>query len=289
MAQTLTVKNISTAEQYIIKAGIRYCIPPRQIRVMPKDLAELFLEKCSPQVVLDQGVNMVDYDVPGMELVWLFNTTGNPDSLPTKTVQRIVKRQAVMVELPNPNYEPRIISRETGGEQVVVARGAGKAESLNFPGRIHQIYPYTRKAFPKDIAHWMLMRDSRQEDVSKGALKLSRPPGPFEPNDTWDYEDLQIYAAIIDSKLNVGPTLEKLAKQCGRPGIDATTTKKYKEALEEAKDILLKRLFFRVVDPRYTLPEKEDFEAVKAELQKENEPKKRSPERPKLEKAQITA
>jgi hypothetical protein len=102
-----------------------------------------------------------------------------------------------------------------------------KRPDVNFP-------PMTRAKIEKDLAREMLHRDGSSDDGVRGSIMECRPPTEFEPAEDWKLEDLQLWFEVVGIK---------------------------PDAFDKVS--LLHQAFYYVVNPAYTIPTKEDFEAYK--------------------------
>lgn len=263
------IRNASRVEQYVIVDGRRHAIAPYQIKVFDEAIGQAFVERCSPHCIAEGGINAIDEDQPFGERVWLYNLSGNPDLSPEVAVEEYEKGKLARRMIPNPLLEGHIISHKLGGgETKAVAHG--ELTSLRQPARVLTLYPWTRKAFEKAHADWFLAREGARHEVSR-AVGRSRPPSGFEPNDSWELNDLILYAKTVDSRCPITPTAQtieswhKSGKRddlTDRLGFDCSTLP-LQSAITTATGLMMRRLFFRVANPLYTLPTKSDFEAVK--------------------------
>ena len=274
MAASVAIRNKTAVEQYVIKDGRREGLGAFQTRIVNRELAEMFVTQRPSYIVMEEvQVGQIDTSAIQGDVRWIYNSTGNPDLVPTVQVYNEKKREYELV--PNPKIEGRVIRRSMGGgQETILIKGQPIARAL--ATKEYVVYPWQRKPLPKGVADWMLQRDALQGDLFRGSLKWSRPPSGFEPTpeniDSWSLDDLQIYTAIVDSKCPVGPTEDDLrkAREAGRYseieaalGNKGYQTKTFDAIVAEAKDLLFKRLFFRLADPLFPLPTQEDFYAVK--------------------------
>jgi hypothetical protein len=270
------VRNISKVEQYTIHDGARHVVPPLATVPVLAEIADRLIDECSPHIQLQGGVNTLDDPEWGGERMWLFNATGDPDVPKTVTVRRIVNRRNEDVEIDNPLAKPKVVSRKYHRGQKPGKDRAGQDCWIPLGSSIKEMWPYTRVSFPKPVADWMLSQDSYLE-VS-GEIKRAREPSSFEPNKDWDYDDLRVYAGIIDSKINPGMSREEIKTKTARG-------RKYRGMREEAvlateKDVLWRRIFFRISIPLYRIPTREEFDLIRAEvlgLNKESEEEEEPP------------
>jgi hypothetical protein len=251
------VRNRTSVEQFVLVEGKRYTLLPHSIDVFDEKVCRRFLEE-REGCELTSAMNEVSDNVtPGEEKVWLYNTSGNPDAPSLVDTLAVKDKQRVTIQIPNPLLRPLVITRTMGGAQVI-----RNNESLNFPGRTLSIAPYTRKAFNVTDAQFIMRRDQGQAPEMRGAIAYARTPnGKEEPNTSWEYEDLRLYAGLVDrDAFRNLPTLNGLKHQAAQLRGQGVTNA---EVIERAKAELFRRLWFRVVNPIYPLPKMEEFWAYK--------------------------
>jgi hypothetical protein len=278
----VTIRNTTNKQPYIITDdGQRIALTPHETRTVALEVAFKFIEQYPKAVVREQEINAVAEDIPVAERVYLYNATGGPDEKETLIVTKFTKQGQVHEEIKNPKHEAFTLSYELDGGQRLVGE-----DLLNLASRKVRVAPYTRMAFTKDTAENLLRRDAGQLNEMRGCIRHARAPQSFEPDDNWDLEDLQLYAKTIDSHglgKKVGKTVQTLEKEITRGKHEGKTLE---TVIAEAKTALLKMLFFRIVDPAYRLPDKDEWTRLKAAREKsktepktEGAPKKRG--RPK--------
>lgn len=251
------VRNLTNKEQFVVYKGKQILLPAGETLDMDVKVADLFLERCEGAVesVLDIGGI---YSVDSSDEVWVANMTGNPDAPPEVPVKRSDKGRWYTTNVPNPNKPPRTVSRQMkrGMKEVM---GRSGVEALNLLPKTIKVPAYKRIKMPKHIARWFLNRVSMSgtSDCAK-----SRAPAAFEPDDTWALDDLRRFLQLTDSEAHLGATEWKLrsVKRGSGPNGKALTDR----AIREAKEMLLKRIYFRLVEPKYRLPTRQEFEEFRA-------------------------
>ena len=268
MSQPVAVRNTGRVEQYVIVDGRRHALSPHQIRVLEEPIARAFLERCSPHVVRETGINSVEDDRPRGDLVYLYNLSGNPDLPAQIEVVDVQKGLSVRRMIDNPLRTGTPVFRELSGSETPTVVKGENTTRRNPPRRI-TIFPWTRKGFEKGEAQWMLNREAGRSATQR-SLARSRPPSGFEPNDSWSLNDLIAYAHIVDPKCPLVATEEKIialfsagsTKLADAVGFEVKG-KGLDRITDEASQLMLQRLFFRVANPDYRLPSREDFEQVR--------------------------
>lgn len=285
VTKAVPIRNRSKVDQFILMDGERLEIKAYHTKVVPPHVADAFTEACSPHVVREDGVSAIDDEaiMPGAEVVWLMNTTGNPDSPETLRFKKMTKEGQVDIEVPNPKHEPIVVRQEKDGGQKP-GRVKGEHTLLNMGSIQIVVWPYSRKAFDKDTAEWLLRRDAGQMETMIGCLKPAREPSGYEPNDTWELDDLQLYAVMLGIE-KVGPKLSTLKKTASKG------TRSLEELVDETKTEVLKRLFFRIADKDYPVPSNEEWEQWRAKQKAgtKNEKAQRVIGRPAVSDAELAA
>lgn len=235
--------------------GRRYTLPPSHVVPFPEDVAKVFLRDCSKFVKIFQQVFVPDSQ-PGMPKAWIANATGNPALPLTIEVTRVVHGENTRMTLPNPLRQAMPLSFKIHRSQEVTKDQDGE-HTWNWPPDVLCLPPYERVAVPANVAMQLQNRDGMQDAAYRGRLITCRPPSAFEPNESWEYEDLRAWAVIVAPQ-NFGE---------GRMQKNFPATSKLEEdRIEEKKWELLHELFFIKINDKYNLPSREQFEAMKASL-----------------------
>ena len=269
-----TIKNSTGVPQSVIYRGRQFTLGPRDEQTFEKIIADAFLEKCSP-MVLEVQTDLGQTWAPELQAktIWIANVTGNPDAPLTvadrrydKTVMRYTE-----VEVVNPNLKPHPVAREMkGGHKQYTARDGGLVQESR-PSRVWVVPSFKRVPMPEAEAEWFLNRDAMC-GASRGAVIRSRPRANFEPDMTWQYEDMRNYARLTDPSMDLGPDDGAIALKVKaeidedarvnlwKPRkIEVELKERGKEALRQAKQALYHRLYFRLVNPDYPLPSREEY------------------------------
>ena len=292
------VRNQTAIEQYIIVEGKRESLAPYQTRVFDEALAQAFLAQ-RPGFVVEEKIEVGATNTVSIqqETGWIANVTGNPD-LP-ELVNKWNDRSKANELVPNPKRVPLVLKHTMGGGQELI-RISGEETSRALAPVEYTFAPFARRALPKHVADFCMARDALNSGVLRGGLSWSRAPSGFEPaspNDqAWSYSDMQVYLGLVDSGAVIGPSEPELKEWFASRRWDAiehalslthNTNRTETSIMQDARTLLFKRLFFRLADPRYKLPTREEFGSVKAALpqvlaepQALAEPEKRGPGRP---------
>jgi hypothetical protein len=88
MKDLKTLRNTSTVAQSVVFKGQQFTLSPHDEQTYEVDVADKFIEFCSPVVVDVSADTMGSMYAPELiaKTVWLANVTGNPDSPSTVTV-----------------------------------------------------------------------------------------------------------------------------------------------------------------------------------------------------------
>ena len=275
------VVNNSSRSVAIIHKGVQVNLPPGEHEVDAK-LADAFVAE-SPLVSFPQDDISVVYSGNQYvdDRIWIANATGNPDQPDKIKIKQFVNKQWQAVEIDNPVKEPRAIKKSMQGPMVEVIAKDGNPEGLNlFPYEM-KLPPYTRAPLPKNMATWALNRESHKDREQGIVLIKSRAPSEFEPNMGWSLDDMKLYLAFVDPDATPVPSQADVENQ-NKKELNAEfrrkvggSTKGKLEDLEEfvaeavqglvhqAKRDAMKRLFFRLANPSYTLPTRAQFEELK--------------------------
>lgn len=266
----VSIRNVTSIEQYVLIDGRRFSVGPFQIRVYEEPIARAFLERCAPRIVREGGISAVDEDRPRFDRVYLYNLSGNPDAPAEVPAVVFEEGRTINKMIPNPLKDATTVKRMLKGGEIQVSV-KGEATSRRLPEREVYVHPWTRKVFEVPEADWMLNREGMKPRLAH-MLGRSRPPTNFEPDESWEMDDILIYAGIIDPKMKRVPNEKKLRDL--RPvnlralvaelGDEVLAVRSGDEVVDRAKDLMLKRIYFRVANPMYNLPTREEFLSVKA-------------------------
>lgn len=246
MAETITLYNHTEIDQHAYtEDGKRYTLAPYQIQPLPSDIAELFLRQRAKFVQRYAAMSLPT--VPGEDEVWMANNTGNP-FLPAKIKVKYFDKQTneeKTTEIDNPLRKAKPLEHVLSSQQMVVDSEQGSfKESRSYPGKPVRVPPYTRFKCSRSISEWLSRRDYQQEDLLKNSLVFCREPSAWEPNETWQLDEIQVFAELLDEQTQWG----KFVKNKGDE--------------REQKLSLLNALFFRLIDDRFLAPPKTYYEKV---------------------------
>lgn len=260
MSLMKVVRNNTEYEQLAIIGGERRVLAPYMTQTMDKYTAKEFISQCSPYVEYAEGLSTFDSSASENDAVWLYNATGDPAAEPL--IERKIYSKGgheELVQENNPLYPPHVVKWRHGGGQIEgKERGSGQVTALNMPSRYIEIYPYTRRAFSKVIADWLIMKDSQQETHCVGRLRKARPPQVSDPNETWELNKLRAFVKTIDSTIDVGRTLNDLKKEYDNGNYEYVNS--FEHLVDQNKSALLKTIHFLICNPRRPYPDMAKFE-----------------------------
>lgn len=256
-----TLKNLSNQPIWVVFKGRQIVIPAGEVNDVDVEVAKLFLEKFEELGVLEEVSEIGSvYDTKASNEVWVANITGDLDAPPEIDVKRSEKGRWYVMKVPNPLKDPYVVTRTMkGGMKEVI--GKSGLEGMNLLPVAIKVPPYRRVKLPPHVAKWFLQRVAMSG--VKDCIK-SRAPSEFEPDSTWAINDLRTYLQLIDPTVDggqLGPMEYKIRAKSYGSGEGGR--RNLQKALREAKDRLLKRIFRRVFDPKYRLPTKAEFLAMK--------------------------
>ncbi len=256
-----TIKNVTGAPQSIVMNGQQFTVAAFGEETFDSAIADKFLAICAPALI-DSSEQLGATYAPELaqQTIWVANLTGNPDAPDEVNERRVGQdRKWTDVKVKNPNKEPRTLAREMkGGHKAYIAKDGGLVQ-LSLPSTQWEIPPFRRRPMPAIAADWFLNRDAHGGG-SRGAAIKSRPQSEFEPDMSWPLDDMRIYLRFVDADANLGIGEDELSKTAIKKKWDA---KVVAEELRKAKQACFKRLYFRLVNPDYRLPTREEFMEVK--------------------------
>lgn len=267
--QLKTVKNKTSIAQTIVVNGRPITLREKEERSFVSEVADKFLAECKPYVVeVSDHLGAVQEDKLVRDTVWVANVTGDPDAPPTIKRRKFENKRWGDEEVPNPKAEPLDLVRFIDGGMVEYTTKDGVLEAKNMGKQEIRINAFKRIELPALIANWFLQRDGNQDVPMRGCAIRSRAPSNFEPDMGWDLDQMRRYLKLVDIKADLGPSdqevNDRVLKKHGE--LLKTNKEEFYElcdiAVFDAKVTCMKRLFMRLVDPRYRLPTKKEFDSL---------------------------
>lgn len=256
--QLKSLKNVTAFDQAVVYKGAKLVIEAGEEVSFPADVAEMFLSECDG-LVQEVKAEAIEAQFGLEEPIWIANVTGAPWLQSTITEQRY-DRQAkrnVREQIPRENTEPFVVKRWYDPGMKEYQGQDGGLLGLNLFKRPVVLPPYKRLAVPMEIGRWMLRRDRQQMPTMQGCLIKSRRPSGFEPDESWDLDDMRDYLKFVSNgKEELGPSTAQVETRAKNrkngAGVD--------HELRLAKRDLMKKLFYYLANPECTLPSKRKFE-----------------------------
>jgi len=287
MKKLKTLRNSSNRPQPIVYEGMKFELKPLEERSFEVAVADKFLIDCAPTVkeVDEKDIGGTFQAKAVEEQIWIANMTGNPDASETivdKVYDTRMRTWATQTG-DNPKKPARPVVRKMKGNMQEYTSRSGHAEAFNlFPATI-EIPPFKRRLLPKNIAVWMLTRDGNHDKHNRGTIIRSRAPSNFEPDDSWELDDMRAYLRLMDDSAEIGPSETHLSAEYGTEDIDYY--------IHAAKVLCLKRLHFRLADPTYRLFNRAEFNAFRENFEpsppSDSSPKSPTSKRGRPKKAEV--
>ena len=239
----VTLYNTSEVDQHAyMPDGKRYTLTAQEIREVQNDVAQVFLTQRGKFVQPYQAAYIPPRS--GETTVWIANKTGNPfqpERLKRSRLNRLTQMEEEY-EIPNPLRVARPIEFEMNREQKLSKNRDGVTESFSVPPERVKIPPTVRLPVPMTVAEWLQRRDSQMTEEHQGSIQVCRGPGDFEPNMSWNLDEMLLYAELLDG---------------------SAPWKRFVPAKGEEHDkklALFKALFFRLTDERYEYVDRAYFQ-----------------------------
>ena len=256
MASIVTLKNNTGVPQSVVFKGQQIILDADAQKSFDSDVAEHFLSNRSPLV--SKVEEKPDAYETGTEMVWLANFTGNKDLPETVSVKMWASGRWTWADVPNPLREPYVVERFMDGGMREYTAKDGAPEAHNLAKTRFRLPPFTRRLYPKNLAQWSLRRDAVSE--SRGSIVKSRAPSMFEPTESWNLDDVRGYMRLIDPSAKIGPSESEVRSQAAQdPEAIRAGESGLQAYVDDAKRLMLQRVFFRVANPDYHLPTREEF------------------------------
>lgn len=263
-----TLQNLSRDPQVMSFEGeiVRFepAGAPGAILDLPEAVADLVIEHLGGLVrELGVDVPIKSYvDVVRPESCWLANMTGDPDAPSTVLVTSVVNKKTgerEPVYEPNEKKEPRTVVERMGVSHEFYTTQSGTGQRA-IPQRPVIIAPYQRVEVKVGERDTIVNRDATKQAHQRGRVIMSRPPADFEPKQDWTLDELRAWVILCDplGEMVAGPSEAELRAQCEEAN---KTEEQTYLILHKAKTAAWQRAILRVLNPKYRLVSKKEFEA----------------------------
>ena len=237
-------------------------LQPGSERTFAPELAAYVVQELGPLVedVSQKDLAGIYEDAAKPRTLWVANMTGDPDAAEYITRMRInnVTRAREPVPFPNTLRNPMHIKRRHQGGEIPYTDRWGQPTSYYAPSTIIDLPPYQRRELPYHIGKWFITRENMKPEHERGRAVVSRAPSTFEPDMGWDLDDMRLYLHLCDSRAELGPDEAEVRR--------AAPAMQQEVSLHDAKRLVMKRLHFRVANPKVMLPKRGPFETARKEF-----------------------
>jgi len=269
MQKQQIIRNNLNRDVSVLVEGALKVIPAGAERAVSESLALQFLTEYPGNIELigdpEKRYGTVFNQPNEQEFVIIANMLGDPDA-PDEIKQRTFNGKYKVwedVAVPNPKKEPRTIVREMDlGQDFYVAMD-GQEAGKNYGKEIMRLPAFQQTRLKKKAAEWFLNRENNRTKGSRDSAIRSRELPAFRPNHSWKLDDIRAYLRLMDIKAILGPSEadipalyqqeQEIAKSM------ATDPKTVDEFIFGLKDLALRRLYFRLVNPEFPLRTEEEF------------------------------
>ena len=249
--------NNTSVAQNIVFQGRQIIMGPNEEGEFHEEVANKFLEMRAPLVsVVEEDINEA-FDGDNREYIWVANMTGNPDAPDSVHAKIFLNNQWTHATIPNPNKEPRILRRKSDGGMVEYVAKDGALEAMNAGKITTEIPPFKRRKFSRVYATWWLNRDGLGEAQVRGASIKSRAPSNFEPDLNWSLDEMRSFLKLMDPNADLGRSKDQVTKEAKKR--NHRKAEEIEAHIRQEKTLCMKRLYFRLADPRYPVPTREEF------------------------------
>jgi hypothetical protein len=260
-------------KQTIIFKGAEVSIAPNDEQLMVEEVANKFLLDCQgliEEVAEDFGAEYQDNESGKL---WIANVTGNPDApsmVQTRLFDSKLKRW-VTADIENPIKAPRDLKEWAEGPMEEYTAKDGVAEALNHAGHYVRIPAFRRRQLDAGEVEWFMNRVSNAARAANipgypvSVAMISRAPSNFEPDTSWELNDIRMYLRLADPDAIIGPSEEEVLEQAAKDGVEEY---EWAQRMNDAKRLEMKRVYFRLINPKYTLPTRATFNELKSRSKK---------------------
>lgn len=251
-----TLKNVTSFDHSIVFKGTKITLESGDEETLPADVADLFLKE-HDGLVQEVKVDEVEAQFGIEEPMWIANVTGAP-WLKEQTVrdqyydQR--ERRSITKEMEMENAKPITVSRQYDPGMQEYRGQDGGLLALNLFKKTLTIPPFKRLQVPEVMGRWLLKRDRQQARTMQGCLIKSRKPTAFEPDTSWDLDEIRMYLKYLNPKEDLGRSQAQI-EALSKGDQERTNTE-----VRNAKKELMKKLYYYLVSPSCSLPSRREFE-----------------------------
>jgi len=251
------LRNNTGVAQNIVFQGRQIIMEPNEEADYHEDVANKFLEMRAPLIsVAEEDINE-SFDGDQREYVWVANMTGNPDAPDRVHAKIFLNKQWQYADIPNPNKGARTLRRKSDGGQIEYVAKDGALEAMNSGKVTTEIPPFKRRKFSKTYATWWLNRDGLGDSQSRGSSIKSRAPSNFEPDKNWDLDEMRSFLKLMDPNADLGRSKDQVTKEAKKR--NHRKQEEIEAHIRQEKTLCMKRLYFRLADPRYPIPTRAEF------------------------------
>lgn len=246
--------SLLVGEGYALEGGSEITLPKNladeALELYPEDLEEVEFGALGKDVVEEKS-----------RLVYLANLSGDPDA-PGRVTVRVRKDPSTgaPVEITEENRLAKATPFKheyTSGQFPETFTANGVKQQKGNPRHKLVVEPGTRIGVERRIAEGLLASASLNKPESRRWVIEAREPGKhFEPRQTWSLDQLRAWLYMVEKDLKIcGPSEADLRKS-----IRPQTSAKADIAVEEARRLMWRRCWLRMVDPLKDIPGKSAFE-----------------------------
>ena len=258
----LRIRNTTGEKQAIVWKNKQIVMQAHEEGLFDAPLAEAFLERLAPAIinVSKERIGKVVETEVKRRRIYIANMTGNPDAPDTIEARVWENKRWGSHGEPNALKTPMQLTEMLEGPQTEYTDKYGYPAAFNMVARAVSVPPYTRAVMDEGIGLWFLNRCYLSTPSSGDSRVVKaiecRPPHNFEPDIDWSLDDMRAYLQLADPNATLGPT-EAEIHTANAEDEDAAEA-----ALRDASLLCWRRIYFRLVDSKYRLPSKSEFDVA---------------------------
>jgi hypothetical protein len=258
------IRNNTGSKPYVTHRGVRIELTQHGEELFDEVIADKFLE-AYPGVVVEaeEDFGTVAQATPEPKKIWVANVTGDPDAPDNIMVRQWIKKAWTTVPIENTAKHAVALREWAEGPMVEYTARDGTLEALNMPGHYVTIPAYKRVEMEAHIANWFMDRTIMSAPKVTGGKRpvkaiFSRKPSQFEPDSSWELDEIVDYLCLVDPDAPEQKGEDELQENYKKAKL---TEEEVDVRLGEAKREVLRRLYFRLVNPEFRLPTRKEFKA----------------------------